>query len=106
MATAQSPIHVPKGSIQYWPVNVMNALEGVTALDSLDGKDVRYDLYRVLDDSDEEITLNASADNQGMIALPLIDSTSFEEGVYKLFISFVASPQTPRLGPFYFKVDD
>lgn len=106
MATAQSPIHIPKGSIQYWPINVMNALETVTPLETLDGKDVRYDLYLVQDNDDQLITGNASAANSGMIALPLIDSSTLAEGVYKLFISFVASPQTPRLGPFYFKVDD
>lgn len=103
MATAQAPQLVTKGSKQYWPVKVMSALN---TLASLDGLDLRFDLYKVEDDSDTEIISNASAANNGMIALPLIDSTTLDEGVYKLFISFVASPQTPRLGPFYFKVDD
>jgi predicted alternative tryptophan synthase beta-subunit len=103
MATAQSPKVIPKGSVQYWPVEVFDAFSTIS---TLTGLDVRYDLYKVGDDEDTIITTNAAAGNSGMIALPLIDSTNLDEGVYKLFISFVASPQTPRLGPFYFKVDD
>lgn len=103
MATAQTPKKIAKGSIQYWPVEVMDAFNQIA---SLTGLDVRYDLYLVADDSDTEIVANATAGNEGMIALPLIDSTTLAEGLYKLFISFVASPQTPRLGPFFFKVDD
>lgn len=103
MATAQSPKVIPKGSIQYWPVQVFDAF---STINTLTGLDVRYDLYLVEDDGDTLITANASAGNSGMIALPLIDSSTLAEGVYKLWISFVASPQTPRLGPFYFKVDD
>lgn len=103
MSTAQAPVVVPKGSIQYWPIKVMDAFE---TINSLDGLDVRFDLYKVEDDTDTEITLNGSAGNSGMIALPLIDSTTMDEGLYKVFISFVASPQTPRLGPFFFRIDD
>lgn len=103
MATAQSPKVIPKGSVQYWPVEVFDAF---STIDTLTGLDVRYDLYKVEDDDDTEIITNASAGNSGMIALPLIDSTNLDEGVYKLFITFVASPQSPRLGPFFFKVDD
>lgn len=105
MATAQAPQVVTKGSIQYWPIEVMSAFD---TINSLDGLDLRFDLFRVLDDSDEQIITNASADNNGMMALPLVDTTpsDFEEGLYKVYITFVSSPQTPRLGPFYFKVDD
>jgi len=102
MAIAQATIHVPKGSIQYWPVKVKDAFGTIL---TLDGLDLRYDLYK--DDEDEtEIVTNAIAGNEGMIAQPLIDSNSLDEGRYKLFISFAASPQTPRLGPFFFQVDD
>jgi len=103
MGIAQAPVSVPKGSIQYWPIKVIDAFE---TINSLDGLDVRFDLYKVEDDDDTEITVNGSATNSGMIALPLIDSTTMEEGLYKVFISFVASPQTPKIGPFFFKIDD
>lgn len=102
MATAQAPIKVPKGSIQYWPVKVFDAFN---LINTLDGLDVRFDIYKA-DEAETEIITNGSADNSGMIALPLVDSTTLDEGLYKLFISFVASPQTPRLGPFFFQVDD
>lgn len=103
MGIAQAPKKIAKGSIQYWPVEVFDAF---STINSLDGLDVRFDLYLVEDDSDTEIIANGSADNSGMIALPLVDSTTLAEGLYKVFISFVASPQTPKLGPFFFQIDD
>ena len=102
MATAQATIRVPKGSVQYWPVKVFDAFQ---LINTLDGLDVRFDIYKD-DDAETEVITNGSADNSGMIALPLVDSTTMDEGRYKLYISFVASPQTPRLGPFFFLVDD
>lgn len=102
MATAQAPIKVSKGSVQYWPVKVSDSFELIS---TLDGLDVRYDIYKD-DEAETPIIENGSADNSGMIALPLIDSSILDEGRYKLFISFVATPQTPRLGPFFFVVDD
>lgn len=103
MATAQAPVNIAKGSIQYWPIKVFEAFD---TLSTLDGLDVRFDLYKVDDDGETIVTDNGSADNLGMIALPLVDSTLMDEGLYKVFISFVASPQTPRLGPFFFKIGD
>lgn len=105
MATAQAPPVIPLGSVQYWPIKVFSAFE---TINSLDGLDLRFDLYKCEDDADTLVIGNASADNLGMLALPLVDTSvvDFEEGLYKVFISFVSSPQTPRLGPFFFKVDD
>lgn len=98
------PVRVPKGSIQYWPVKVIDAFNALTTLDT---SDLRYDLYKAEDDDTETpISLNSSADNNGMIALPLIDTSgAFAAGFYNLYITFVASPQQPRLGPFRFLVD-
>jgi len=42
----------------------------------------------------------------GMKILPLIDTTTLDEGPYDLFVTFSASPEIPRLGPFRFRVDD
>jgi hypothetical protein len=47
-----------------------------------------------------------AAQNEGMIALPLINTTLLAEGPYNVFIKFTAFPETPRLGPFKFRVDD
>lgn len=102
MAIAQATVRVPKGSVQYWPVKVNDAFETIV---TLDGLDVRFDIYKD-DEAETPVIENGSASNSGMIALPLVDSTALDEGRYKLFISFVASPQTPRLGPFFFQVDD
>ena len=105
MSTAQAPPVIALGSIQYLPIKVFSALDTIS---DLTGRDLRYWIYKVEDDSDTLIIDNASAANDGMVALPLIDTSGigFEEGLYKAFISFVTSPQTPKLGPYYFKVDD
>lgn len=104
MATAQAPQKVSQGSVQYWPIKVFSAFG---TINTLDGLDLRFDLFFVNEDGDDiSIILNGAAANDGMIALPLIDSGVLAEGLYKVFISFVSSPQTPRLGPFYFRVDD
>ena len=99
-----SPPRLTMGTKQYLPVKVVDALGALT---TLTGSDLRFDIY--LDDDAETLVIdNASCSNQGMIALPLIDTTvvDFEEGKYNLFISFVASPEQVRLGPFPFTVDD
>lgn len=103
MGTAQAPIKIAKGSVQYWPIKVFDAFETIYDLTDLD---LRFDLYKVEDDGDVEVLDNVGASNNGMIALPLVDSTSLAEGLYKVFISFVTSPQTPRLGPFFFQIGD
>jgi hypothetical protein len=95
---------ITKGSKQYLPVTVIDYLNNITTLDSLD---LRFDVYKA-DDAETAIEVNMSADNEGMTALPLIDATLSEyvEGYYNLYITFVKSPQAPRLGPFRFRVDD
>lgn len=98
-----SPVKVTKGSIQYWPVKVTDHLD---TIDNLEGKDLRYDLYKYIDDESEElIDENMSAEADGMYALPLIDSNPLEPGLYNVYITFIASPQTPRLGPHRFLLE-
>jgi hypothetical protein len=90
------------GTKEYLPIQVRNILGSVT---TLDGTGLTYDLYH--DDEAETVVLTAQpASNDGMVALPLIDCTGLTEGDYKVFIKFTALPEVPRLGPFYFRVDD
>ena len=91
-----------KGTIEFFPIRVSDALGN---LDTLDGTGLAYDLYH--DDEAETVVLTAqSAQNQGMLALPLIDTTTLAEGPYNVFIRFTSFPETPRLGPYKFRVDD
>jgi hypothetical protein len=95
-------VTLTKGSIEFVPIKVSEALGNIL---TLDGTGLSYDLYH--DDEAETVVLtNQSAQNEGMIALPLIDTNPLTEGAYRLFIKFSAFPETPRLGPFMFRVDD
>lgn len=95
-------VTLTKGTIEYVPIKVSDALGN---LNTLDGTGLSYDLYH--DDEAETVVLtNQSATNAGMIALPLVNTTALAEGDYRLFIKFQAFPETPRLGPYKFRVDD
>lgn len=91
-----------KGTKEYLPIKVRNILGSFT---TLDGTGLQFDLYK--DDLAETAVLTAQpTSNDGMTALPLIDTTTLDEGDYKVFIKFTALPEVPRLGPFKFRVDD
>lgn len=95
-------VTLTKGTIEFLPIRVSEALGNLT---TLDGTGLSYDLHH--DDEAETVVLtNQSAQNSGMIALPLIDTTGLAEGPYSVFIKFIAFPETPRLGPYKFRVDD
>jgi len=100
-----APIVLAKGTKQYVPVKVSDALAHLT---SLSGADLRFDVFKADDDETQiwdNLTCSYDIDDE-LIALPLIDTATLDEGMYKLFISFVASPEIPYLGPFFFRVDD
>ena len=91
-----------KGTIEFVPIRVSDALGNLL---TLDGSGLTYDLYE--DDEAETLVLaNQSAQNEGLIALPLIDTNPLDEGPYNLFIKFSAFPEVPRLGPYAIRVDD
>lgn len=97
-----APVRLTKGTKEYVPIKVIDALNALT---TLTGADLRFDLY-LADDAETPISINSTAGNSGMTALPLIDTALLVEGKYNLYISFVASPEIVRLGPFRFWVDD
>lgn len=45
-----------------------------------------------------------SADTDGLNALCLVDTTDWDVGTYELFLTFIDTPEQPRLGPFAFDV--
>ena len=90
------------GTIEYFPIRVSDALGNLA---TLDGTGLAYDLYKD-DEAETLVVSNQSAQNDGLIALPLINTTGLAEGPYSVYIKFAAFPETPRLGPFKFRVDD
>jgi 5-hydroxyisourate hydrolase-like protein (transthyretin family) len=97
-----APLRLTKGTIEYYPINITSALDRIT---DLTGTDLRFDIYAT-DDDETEVSTNNAGENDGMTALLLIDTTDLDEGDYNLYLSFDATPEVPRLGPFRFHVDD
>lgn len=95
------PLTLPKGTKEFLVVGIADRLNNVTDLDDIDVT------YTVLDQSDETAIDAESAETDGMSILCLIDTEDLDEGNYRLFVDLDGpSPQTPRLGPFRFDVED
>lgn len=92
------------GTIEYYPVKVYDTFENLT---TLDGTGLTFDVYKD-DENETSVFTNRAATNEGLVALPLIDTVADcdEEGPYLMWIKFNALPEVPRLGPFRFRVDD
>jgi len=89
-----------KGTIEFLVIPVTDTMGNLTSIGA-----ASYDLYTG-DDAATEIISGKQCVVSGMKILPLIDTTNLAEGPYDLFVTFSASPETPRLGPFRFRVDD
>lgn len=91
-----------KGSKEYMPVKVADRLDGISTLDGI------VINFRVTNDDDlpDEIVAWTGCVNQGMIALPLIDTAlvGFVPGKYNLYVRVNVAPEVPVLGPFEFMV--
>lgn len=97
-------VTLTKGTKEYVPIKVINVLGNLATLDSTG---LTHDLYKD-DEAETLVYANQSTTNDGLVALPLIDTTDpgFQEGTYNIFIKFNALPEVPRLGPFAIRVDD
>ena len=89
-----------KGTKEFLVIPVTDTQGNLTSIAA-----ATYDLYTG-DDEATEIIAGQSCVVDGMTILPLIDTTSLDEGPYDLFVTFEALPEIPRLGPFRFRVDD
>jgi hypothetical protein len=106
-------VTLTKGTKEYVPIKVTQVV-GNPPLTSLTGLGLVFDLNK--DDEAETVILTGvAAINDGMIALPLIDTNItggmpvadlIPEGDYNIFIKFTLAPEIPRLGPFKIRVDD
>lgn len=93
------------GTIEQVPIKITDELEHLT---TFTGADLRYSLYSLDDDGIETAVItNAACGNEDLIALPLINTTvgSFAKGYYNIYITFVASPETLKKGPYKILVD-
>lgn len=89
-----------KGTIEFLVIPITDTLGNLESIDA-----ATYDLYTG-DAEETEVLTGEACTVTDMKILPLIDTTDLEEGPYDLFINFSAPPETPRLGPFRFRVDD
>lgn len=106
------PLKIAPGSVEFLACRVTDILPSPDQITTLAGKNPRFEVYA----TDEAETLivpptNASvATGDPMVGLCLIDAdipgVFPEEGDYNLFFIFDSTPETPRLGPFRFRIDD
>ena len=104
-------VTLTKGTKEYVPIKILNVLGDLA---TLDGTGLTHDLFKD-DEAETQIYLAQATINDGMIALPLIDTTLqggapladlIPEGDYSIFLKFTFLPEVPRLGPFKIRVDD
>lgn len=95
-------IELTQGTIETVVVDLTDRLGN---LSTLDGSNLRFD---VKDRAGAFKVNNASAPNNGMRALPLIDTTLggvWPSGEYRLYLRFNAPNDTPVIGPIPFQVN-
>lgn len=96
------PILLPKGTKEFLVVVVADRLGNID--DLADAADVTF---TVLDETDTKVVDAESTNIQDKLSvLCLVDTSGWTEGSYRLFVDIDISPQTPKLGPFRFDVED
>jgi hypothetical protein len=93
------------GTKEFYPIKLTDILNNLT---TLDGLGLQFRMTKD-DEAETEVVAWTSCLNDVMIALPLIDTTTWDdddEGDYDIFLKFTIAPEIPVLGPFTFRVDD
>lgn len=105
-------IKIAPGSVEYLAFKLTDVLPTPDQLTSLVGKSPHFEVYAT-DEAETQVVASTAAsiaNGDPLIALCLINATiptPFpQEGDYNLFFTFSNSPESPRLGPFRFRVDD
>lgn len=91
------PMKINQGSIETMIVDVVDVLDQLTVLPA----GARYDIFDT-DGNSEQANLVPTIN--GMTALCVIDSTGLAIDDYDLYLTFTSAPDTPRLGPYRFRV--
>lgn len=87
------------GTKEYLVVRVRDRLNRIIDLAS---SNPTYDIREK--GSASWVAQNSPADTEGLNALCLVDTDTWDVGTYELFLDFTNSPELPRLGPFSFDV--
>jgi hypothetical protein len=90
-------MQVNKGSIETMVVDVKDVLGTLAVLPA-------STRYHILDTDGNSELANQVPTISGLQAQCVIDSTTLDIDDYDLFLSFNQAPDTPRLGPFRFRV--
>lgn len=88
---------INKGSIETMVIEVVDELGVLGTLPV----GARYSIFDT-DGNSEQANLVPTID--GMTALCVIDSSGLTIDDYNLYLTFTSSPDTPRLGPYRFRV--
>jgi hypothetical protein len=94
-------VRLPKGTKEFLVVIITDKLQTLTDLATANS--VTFDVVK--EDGDLQVS-DAICDVDGMAALSLVDTTTWNEGLYELFVKIDAGVQKPVLGPFKFEVED
>lgn len=86
-----------KGTIEYLTISLKDRMNAITTLPAA--------TFEVRDEIDTVKQSARAAQIDGMNARCLIDTTGWDRETYSLYIWFISSPETPKLGPFDFKVN-
>lgn len=87
-----------KGTIEFLPVIVEDRLGSITTLDG------HTTSYRLDDENDVVKVAWTACNTDVMTALPLINTTTLEKLIHRLYIKVDVAPEYPILGPFEFEV--
>jgi len=88
-----------KGTIEELPVEIHDRLG---QLESLDGVTTSF---QITDEPGTNIIVPWTICNStAMIALPLVNTSTMNYAIYKLYVKVAVSPEFPILGPFEFAV--
>ena len=96
-------MRIPKGSKEVLYVSVTDRLAQLTTLDSAVLAWEAWDNFKDVDDGTP--IANGVCTNEGMTAITSpIDTTEWDEGIYRLFLTMTMGAEVVKLGPFDFVV--
>lgn len=90
----------PVGTVEYFIVDVTDRLDAII---DLDGYTLTFDVQ--FRETGAPLYTAEPATNDGMKILCLLDTTDWAVGPYQLWVTINATPESPRLGPFDFKIN-
>jgi hypothetical protein len=94
-------VRLPKGTKEFLVVVVVDKLQTLTDLSTATA--VTFDVVK--EDGTNQVS-DINCDTDGMAALCLVDTTTWDEAEYQLFVNVSTGVQNVILGPFRFEVEN